>query len=412
MSPRPSRAINLEEFDWHLLAVAIVLTLIGFAFVWSTTSGPDDGAGLLYRQMMYVGAALPLVAVVIRVPYPFLARGPVQIAYVLGIAVLIALLFRRADEVRNTQAFIRLPLGFSLQPSEFVKVAMIPALALWLRHRPPPKGFLDLVMPGLVFAVPAALIAKQPDLGTTVILVPVLVAMLFAAGTKLRIMVTIGVGCAVLATAFYFSPLMYDYQRARIRSFFESIPQKTLEARELRAAGRHGEAETVERGLRQLKQGSNLQVYHAMISIGSGGAFGAGVRQGEHNQFGFLPERHNDFIFAVVGEELGFVGSTMVLALYFLLVTLILNIARRTRDNFGRLICVGVATMFGFQVFLNTGVATGILPVTGVTLPFLSFGGSSMLASYLALALVLSVGAHRVTVLDGQTFQKRSMASV
>lgn len=405
-----TRTHALDDFDWHLLAVALVLTLIGFAFVWSTTSGPEAPGGLMYRQMLYAGVSLPLVAVIIRIPYPALARGIIPLAYVIGNLVLVFLLFRRTDEVRATQAFIRLPFGFSLQASEFVKVAIIPTLAMYLRHRSAPRGLLDLVIPTAIVAVPAALIAKQPDLGTAVILVPVLAAMLYCAGTRLRVMITIAIGIGALAVAFYHSPLMYDYQRARIRSFFESIPEKTQQARELRAAGQHEEAEKVERGLRTLKQGSNLQVYHAMISIGTGGVFGQGIKQGKHNQLNFLPERHNDFIFAVVGEELGFIGGTTILTLYFLLVTLILNIARRTRDHFGRLICVGVAAMFGFQVFLNTGVATGILPVTGVTLPFLSFGGSSMIASYMALALVLSVGAHRVTVLDGHTFRRGNMA--
>ncbi len=406
-----SRALAIDDFDWHLLAVALVLTLIGFAFVWSTTTTPENEGGLLYRQMLYAGAALPMVAVMIRVPYPSLARGMLQTAYVLGIGVLVVLLMRRGDEVRNTQAFFRLPFDFSLQPSEFIKVLLIPTLALYLRHKPAPRTVRELLIPTLIVGVPAALIAKQPDLGSAVILVPVLAAMLFCAGTRLWLMISIGLVIAVVAVAYYFSPLMYDYQRERIRSFFQSIPQQTELARQHRAKGEHAEAEKVEKGLRQLKQGSNLQVYHAMISIGSGGAFGAGIHRGEHNKLNFLPERHNDFIFAVIGEEWGYIGGTIVLALYFLLVTLILNIARRTRDTFGRLICVGVATMFGFQIFLNTGVASGILPVTGVTLPFLSFGGSSMLASYLAVSLVLSVGAHRVTVLDGNTFHRLSMSS-
>lgn len=407
-----NRALALDDFDWHLLAVALVLTLIGFAFVWSTTSGADSEGGLLYRQMLYTGAALPIVAVMIRLPYPALARGAIQVGYVLSIAVLLFMLVRRGDEVRNTNAFFRLPFGFSLQPSEFVKVLLIPTLALYLRHRRGPQTFAELILPTVLVGVPAALIAKQPDLGTAVILVPVLAMMLFAAGARMRLMGTIAVTCLALAYGYYKSPLMYEYQRARILNSFESIPEKTEEARALRAAGEHAKAEALERTLRQEKQGSNLQVYHAMISIGSGGAFGHGIKKGIHNQLDFLPERHNDFIFAVVGEEWGFVGGSIVLALYFLLVTLILNIARRTRDNFGRLICVGVAAMFGFQIFLNTGVATGILPVTGVTLPFLSFGGSSMLASYLALSLVLSVGAHKVTVLDGHSFQRHSMSSV
>ncbi len=403
---RRRTANAFDEFDWHVLAVALVLTLIGLVFVWSTTHDPEVGSGLVSRQLLYVGVVLPVVAVIVRFPYPFLARAA-PIAYLGAIALLLYQLLS-GDEVRSTQSWIRLPFGFTLQPSEFAKLAVVLTLATWLRYRPRPTRPRDLIGPFALTLFPALLIAKQPDLGSATILFPVLFAMLFCFGARLLLLASIAGGGAVLGVILFFSPLMHDYQRARITSFFESIPEQTVKAKELRAAGLHEEARGVERGLRTMKQGTNFQVYHAMISIGSGGIFGTGIGQGPHNRLDYLPERHNDFIFAVIGEEWGFVGATIILLLDFLLVALILGVARRTRDAFGRLICVGVATQFGFQVFLNTGVATGLLPVTGVTLPFLSSGGSSMIATYLALACVLSVGAHRVTVLDGETFQRKA----
>ena len=400
---RPSR--GLEEFDWHLLGIALVLTLIGLTFVWSTTHTPGNGAGLVPRQLLYVGAVLPLVAVIVRFPYPVMAKLAVP-AYGFTILLLLFLLLASTDNVRGTRSWIRLPMGFSLQPSEFAKVAVVLIIATYMRFRPRPTGFRDLVGPFALTLFPMLLVARQPDLGSALIMLPVLFAMLFCWGTPNRLLFTL-FGCGtVLCVAIYFSPLLRDYQRSRINAFFESIPEQTDLARKLRAEGNHPEAVRAERRLRAMKQGNNFQVYHAMISIGSGGPFGKGIGRGPHNRLDYLPERHNDFIFAVVGEEWGFVGSSIILGLFFLLVVIILGIARRTRDAFGRLICVGIATLFGFQVFLNTGVATGLLPVTGVTLPFMSSGGSSMLASYIALALVLNVGAHRITVLAGESFQQ------
>lgn len=394
---------SFEEFDWHILGVALVLTAIGLTFVWSTTHGEDAEGGLVSRQLLYVGAVLPIVAAIACLRYTMLARLAVP-AYALTLGFLLFLILANVDKVRGTQSWIRLPFNFTLQPSEFSKLAVVLIVATYLRFRPRPARLLDLVGPFALTLFPAILVAQQPDLGSAVIMIPILFAMLFCAGASKRLLFSVA-GCGVaLAVALYFSPFLHDYQRVRIRSFLQSIPEQTALARQLRADGMHREAGDVEHTLRAMKQGPNFQVYHAMISIGSGGLLGKGIGEGPHNRLDYLPERRNDFIFAVIGEEWGFLGSSIVLGLHLLLVALIIGVARRTRDAFGRLICVGVATLFGFQVFLNTGVASGLLPVTGVTLPFLSFGGSSLISSFMALAFVLSVGAHRITVLDGETF--------
>jgi rod shape determining protein RodA len=393
----------LLEFDWHLLAVALVLAMIGVAFVWSTTRGDAEQAGLAARQLLYVGAALPLVALLVRIPYPSFARLAAPL-YLLMIAVLVFLLARRGGDVRETQAWIRLPMGFGLQPSEFGKLAVILIVAAYLRYRGPPRRALDLVGPFALAGFPMLLIAKQPDLGSALTLVPVVFAMVYAAGARARTLCGIVLVGALLGAGLFFSPAVKSYQRERVQSFLVSIPDKTLEARALRAGGQHEEARKVERELRKIKREGGFQVYHSMVSIGSGGALGKGLGKGPHNRLDYLPERHNDFLFAVIGEEWGFFGCSLVLGLHLLLLVLIVAVAARTRDSFGRLLCVGIATLLAFQTFLNTGVATGLLPVTGVTLPFLSFGGSSLLASFAAVATVLNVGAHRVTTLAGETF--------
>ncbi|MFG0316808.1 MAG: FtsW/RodA/SpoVE family cell cycle protein, partial [Planctomycetota bacterium JB042] len=330
---RDRKKASFEEFDWHLLATALVLSLIGLVFVWSTTHD-DESAGLLPRQLLFVGAALPLVAVAVRFPYPTLGRLVVP-AYAVCVALLVYQLLGGADEARNTQSWIRLPLGFKLQPSEFAKLAVVLMLAAWLRHRPRPKRLVDLVGPFALACFPAVLIAQQPDLGSAVLLLPVLFAMLFCAGTRLALLLGIGGAGVALAVLLYFSPFLHDYQRARILGFFQSIPEQTAKAKDLRAAGEHEEARHVEHQLRALKQGTNFQVYHSMISIGSGGLIGRGIGRGPHNRLDYLPERHNDFIFAVVGEEWGFLGSSIVLGLYFLLVALTLGVARWARAAVG-----------------------------------------------------------------------------
>ncbi len=394
---------RLADLDWHVLAVALVLTGIGLTFIWSATHNQDSGGTVVARQILYVGVSLPLMAALIRVPYPAFARWAPAVYGVLSV-VLVLLLLRGGGSVRNTASYVRLPFGFGLQPSEFAKVAVIMMLATYLRFRPAPNRFRAMWGPLALVGFPFLLVAKQPDLGTAVVLIPILFAMLYAAGCsawRLVLFVVIGIG---LGVAFYASPFIHDYQKKRIDNFFVSIPELTAQVKDLRSHGQHREANEIETQLRSMKQDQNLQAYHAQISIGSGGTFGKGIGKGPHNQLDFLPERHNDFIFAVIGEEWGFVGSTLVLLLALLLVALILGVAARTRDAFGRLLCVGIATMFGFQTFVNTGVATGLLPITGLTLPFLSSGGSSLMASFLALAIVLNVGANKVTALDGETF--------
>lgn len=395
---------SFEEFDWHLLVTVLLTSAVGLLFVWSTTH-EEDSLGLLPRQLLFLGISLPVTALIVAQPPRRLLRW-IWPAYGAICLVLVAQLFGAADEARGTRAWIPLVFGFKVQPSEFAKVVVVLAVADLLRRGRRLDRLVDLAAPAGVVAVPALLIAAQPDLGGAAVLLPVLAAMLFAAGVRSKLVWGSGLAIAVLAVSAYHSPLVRDYQRARVRAFFYSIPAETERLRELRAAGRHEEAREVAERLRAVKQGTNFQVYHSMISIGSGGWFGRGLGRGPHNRLGYLPERHNDFIFAVIGEETGLLGSTVVLCLHFVLILVLYSIASRTRDPFGRLLVVGVAALFTSQVFLNVGVALGLLPVTGVTLPFVSAGGSSMLAGYVAIGLVLSVGAHPVASLEGETYEE------
>jgi rod shape determining protein RodA len=254
----------------------------------------------------------------------------------------------------------------------------------------------SLFTPFLMTLAPMLLIIMQPDLGTALLFLPVLFGMVFVAGARPKHLVTLVVAGAVLMPFVYNSQLLRDYQRDRITSFLQHIPSLESKAKELYRAGSKEEARKLEERIRNLKRGIGYQQYFSQVSIGSGGAIGQGLSAGPQNRLNYLPESHTDFIFAIIGEEWGFLGCSTVLFLFLLMVSIILGIARRTREPFGKYLCCGVAVLFGTQVFVNTAITVGLLPIAGLTLPFLSYGGSSLLTSFISLALVLDVGVRRI----------------
>jgi len=255
-----------------------------------------------------------------------------------------------------------------------------------------------LVPPFLLTLFPMVFIIVQPDLGTALIFLPILFGMLYSAGARVKHLILLIAAGIILVPLVCRSPLLADYQRERITSFMQQIPSLEEKARTLRLEGNIEMAEKMEKKARDLKRGTGYQQYFSQVSIGSGGLLGKGLTSGPQNRLNYLPERHTDFIFAIVGEEWGFLGCGMILFLYLLMIAIILGVARRTREPFGRYLCSGVAVLFATQVFVNTGVSVGLLPIAGLTLPFLSYGGSSLLSFFIALGLVLDVGARRVRV--------------
>jgi len=270
------------------------------------------------------------------------------------------------------------------------------------------------------------LIILQPDLGTALLFPPILFGVLFAAGIGRRqLLYILAAGLIVLPLA-YFSPVLKPYQRDRVDSYLQSVhglenrvkelqiealtlkkekeealasgdePTASLKGEEEEA--RRGEASQIARKVRELKRGTGYQQFFSQVSIGSGGIFGQSLGNGPLNRLNYLPESHTDFIFAILGEEWGFLGCVAVLFLFLLMVAIILGIARRTREPFGRYVCCGVGVLLGVQVFVNSAITVGLLPTTGLTLPFMSYGGSSLLTSFVALALVLDIGARRIRV--------------
>ncbi len=289
----------------------------------------------------------------------------VWLAAVIGLTIV--LIPGLGTEINGARAWISLPGGFQLQPAELAKIAIIVGISMILSDRDQTDKDptdLDVVKALAIAAVPILLIVAQPDLGTVLIISAAVVAMIGASGAPARWVV----GLMLLAVVGVFTAVqtgaVSQYQVARLQSFVDPSADP---------------------------QASGYQLRQSRITIGSGGLFGKGLFEGPQTNGRFVPEQQTDFIFTVAGEELGFVGCSLILALYFLLFVRAFSICRRSSDLFGRLVCIGVIAWFAFQTFENIGMTMGLMPMTGVPLPFLSYGGSSMFANLIGIGLLQNV---------------------
>jgi len=352
--------VGLKEFDWLIVAAVLLITVVGITFIWSTSQTPEGSSRYVKRQALWLGISMVVGAAVLSVSYVKLGNYAYLI-YALGIICLIVVLFSAPR--RNTTRWIHI-WRFTLQPSEFVRLCMVIAIAQFLRYRSASR-FSTLVIGAPLVLIPAVLVLKQPDLGTALTLVPIAAAMFFVAGMRLKHAALITLAGMLCLPAGWF--MMKDYQKARITAFI--APEE-----------------------RKLDEG--YQVIQSVVATGSGGMFGKGLAKGVTH----VPESKTDFIFAAVGEEWGFVGSTVLLMLFVMLFASALGIAARTREPFGRLLVVGCTASIAVQALINSGMTMQLMPITGLTLPMVSYGGSSLLASYMAVALILNVGMRRVDV--------------
>lgn len=289
----------------------------------------------------------------------------VWLAAVIGLTIV--LIPGLGTEINGARAWISLPGGFQLQPAELAKIAIIVGISMILSDRDQTDKDptdLDVVKALAIAAVPILLIVAQPDLGTVLIISAAVVAMIGASGAPARWVV----GLLLLAVVGVFTAVqtgaVSQYQVARLQSFVDPSADP---------------------------QASGYQLRQSRITIGSGGLFGKGLFEGPQTNGRFVPEQQTDFIFTVAGEELGFVGCSLILSLYFLLFVRAFSICRRSSDLFGRLVCIGVIAWFAFQTFENIGMTMGLMPMTGVPLPFLSYGGSSMFANLIGIGLLQNV---------------------
>ncbi len=371
LRPRTSPP-RLRQWDWLLVLPAATLSLLGAALIWSATSARLTAAGQwsggsAVRHLMNLTLGLLLCLVVSRLGHRAISRYTPML-YAASLVGLVLVLSPLGSTINGAQAWIRLPAGFTIQPSEFAKVAIIVGVALVLADRSPdevPAG-RTLVRALGIAALPIALIMAQPDLGTVLVIVSIVVGMLVVAGIRMWQLALLGIaGVAAVAAAFALG-LVDDYQLDRLTAFARP-----------------------DEGARTF--GYNTQ--QARIAIGAGGLLGRGLGHGTQTQGGFVPFNHTDFVFSVAGEELGFVGVGVLLGLLGLVLWRGLLIALRARDLFGRMVASGVVLWFALQSFENVGMNLGIMPVTGVPLPFVSYGGSSMFAAWIAIGLLLNIHA-------------------
>jgi rod shape determining protein RodA len=379
---RPARAQRRDEsvfrrkvepawrhVDLLMPLSALALAALGALMILSSTRGTDPGSydlSLFRRQLVFAGVGFAVMVLMTLVDYRRL-RDWAWFPYLAIIVALALVLTSLGAERRGSQRWFQLG-EFQLQPAELAKVVAIIAVAALLDRRETPLRARWVGAALVLLCVPMALVVLQPDIGTGMEFAVIAMAILLVAGAKLRHLVVLAALGAIGVVGVLNSDLLEDYQRERLTTFLD---QDSLLG-----------AETY-----------NLD--QSMIAIGSGGAGGQGLFEGTQTRLGNVPEQHTDFIFAALGEELGFVGSATVLGLFCLLAWRIWRTAQIARDRFGMLLCVGVLTMLVFQVFQNVGMTMGIMPITGIPLPFMSFGGSSTLAAFAAVGLALNVHTRR-----------------
>ncbi len=387
--------------NWPVLAAVVVLSSLGVMSIWADSTDVGE------KQLKYLGVALVCMfafqavnyLVIGRWAWPFYVFSLMLVAYtVLGSKI------HGLPFVHNTKGvFAWINFGpISLEPSELTKIAFILVVAKYLRFRSNYRTVTGLLPPFTIALVPIILILKQPDLGVAALFLPTLLAMLFVAGAKVKHMLAVLAMGVMFMPVFWFAghryadmqetirdprsevavlrhlpTLMHEYQRARVKAIFT---QDTASSGAL-----------------------NYQQDHAMMAFGSGGVTGKGIGEipvGRH-----VPEAHDDMIFALIGEQFGFLGSAAVLGAYLVLFAAGIEIAAATKEPLGRLIAIGIVAMLACQASINLMVCLRLMPVTGVTLPFVSYGGSSLLASYMAAGLLLNVGQNRPMMIGKEAFQ-------
>src|SRR5579862_7813394 len=335
--------------------------------IYSTTSDPTRAVSHIYKTQLYA-IVIGLAAMVFMLTLDY--RTFTDKSHLIYIGLLVLLLYVIFFGMVQMGARRWIPLKmFNLQPSEFAKIVVALVLAKFFGENRGSPTWTDLGIGGALTLVPLALIAKEPDLGTAVTLVPVFLAVAYLAGMPMRILGVLCV-CCVLAAPVAWKFALKDYQKSRISTFWDPS---------------------------QDAKGAGYQQIQARITVGSGGLSGKGFRQGTQGQLRFLPVAHNDFIFSVLAEEQGFAGVIVALGLYLFVILRAIETASLAKDRLGSYLVLGVLASFTFQVVYNITMSAGLAPVKGLTLPLMSYGGSSVIATLAGFGLVLNVRMRRFT---------------
>jgi rod shape determining protein RodA len=372
-TPRPESSLaRVPRLDWVLIAATAALLVLGTLLVWSATAERDtltggDPQAFLRRHLVNIAIGLVLAVLVAATDHRWvrILAPPVYVASIVGLVLVLVM----GSTINGSRSWIVIA-GMSIQPAEFAKLSVVIGMALVVAERTEGSWrqrevrHLDVLAMLGVAALPALLILLQPDLGTMLVLLATVFGVIAASGAPRRWLAGLAVAGVLVATGAVRFGLLKDYQIDRFMAF-------TDPALDPRGAGYNTE--------------------QARIAIGNGGVFGQGLFNGSQTRSGFVPEQQTDFIFTVAGEELGLVGAGVLIALLGVVLWRALTIAAQADDLFGRLAAAGVACWFGFQSFQNIGMCLGIMPVTGVPLPLVSYGGTSMFATLMAIGLLETI---------------------
>lgn len=365
------------ELDWTLILSALFLLGTGLLSLYSlsTSGGSSWAESVFFRQAVFAGLGLSLMFFFAFFDYRHIEKYSTPLYFLAFFVLLFVILFGEA--IRGTTGWISIgPVQF--QPVEGAKIALIVFLSSFITKKKSELGEWVRIIASLVLSSALIfLVLRQPDLGSALVLSAIWAGMILVSGIRFRHFLALSVAAVIVVFSGWFA--LEDYQRDRIEVFL------------------HPE---------QDRLGSGYNVLQSMVAVGSGGVFGKGVGFGSQSQLNFLPEKHTDFIFAVIAEELGLVGAGAVIFAYAIFLYRVRRIAERSRDNIGYLFGIGAFVYFFFQIAINVGMNLGLLPVTGLPAPFLSYGGSSLLASFSIMGILLNIA------LRGKTDENRMFSDL
>jgi rod shape determining protein RodA len=360
-----------KRFDFLLLATVILLSIYGLVIIYSATLSMDN---LRFVRTQGIATLIGFFAILFLVFFDFQFLGKLYIPiYIVSVGMLLAVLVMGVgDDQWGARSWLYIGF-FGFQPAELVKVGLIISLAKYMDNNKDDINSPFVLLKVLIFAFfPVGLILLQPDAGTAMVFVFFIAAMLFVAGVKWKY-IGIALSMGLMSLPVLWSRLD-NFQKNRILNFMD--PERDT-------------------------NNTGYQAIQGRIAIGSGKIFGRGLFEGTQTQFNYIPEKQTDFIFAVLAEELGFIGGTLLILLYFIMLYRIIRIARNSPDKFGSFMSVGLAAMFLFHIWENIGMTIGLMPITGIPLPFMSYGGTFQLINLISIGIVLSVGLHR----EGLSFE-------
>ncbi len=366
---------RVANLPWGMIGVICVIALIGLSAVYSATYTAKGPSPLYYKQLLWVSIGVIIMFLALIPDYHTVGRY----AYVLYAASILLLVLVMVIGRTGMGAQRWLAIGpFVFQPSELAKLSLTLALARYFAEDPTRGGYSlrDLTIPGVMVLIPLVFVLKQPDLGTALMLILTSALIVTIAGLRMRsAFILILIGATIVSVVFLVSPVRHKiwgslkpYQQNRIRAFIDPSSDPL---------------------------GSGYHANQSKIAVGSGQITGRGFRKGTQSQMAFLPERHTDFIFAVIAEERGFIGTAIMILLYLVLLLIGVDAAKNAKDRLGVLMASGIVSMISLYVFINVGMAIGIVPVVGVPLPLVSYGGTSIITTFIALGLLLNIQTRR-----------------